>query len=659
MSALHGKPITVFVMAFTLTIFTTAAAYDASMRDFAWGSPQILTPSTRTVEYSFRLQLSPSPYPSDCYYTIQLYLSRDRTWSSNDFALFEPVDILLPAGAIGFSASVTNPLGARISLPASGTYYVFIRLSSGTGAPSDTNSANNTTMAANPIQVQVVVPQPPTLTAATVVTAARTGRSMLIAGHSDGVLEYRDWQGNILSTRSGLGQITALAAGIVGSPPVPRLFVASTDSGGALRAVDLSNIARNIASRSNLGSVGAVEVCGGTGGAVYVGTSDAGGTLRKLDILTLADQNVRRSMGAISAIAQMRAGWGDALAVGSDASGGSVYVVDKQTLADVVTRRQSLGRIYALSSGDMDLDGQAELIIASDADGGSIRLREGPTFSSNLAMRTGLGEVYALDYGPLGAESLAEPTGSAWLLFAAGPNGGSLNVMHVNIGPSMVMFQDWATRGNLGPVRYAELHDFYTVDTALVGAIWRGATDPALHVLDEDLAESGAAPVSKEGFETGDLSRFPWERSGDASWAVTSEQRRSGLFGAKAGRIGHNGSTTLQVRLACVSGNITFYRKTSSEANFDFLSFYIDGVRKNRWSGEVDWTEVLFPVTAGTRTFTWTYSKDSSVVRGSDTAWIDDIVFPMSSSTGVTLSSIGDEEQQLLQQPLLIDIQYE
>ena len=658
MSTLNSKPIIPFFVGCALMVFSTAAAYDASMSEFQWNSPMTLTPETRSVQYNFRFQLSPSAYPFDCHYNMQLYLSRDRIWSTDDFVLFGPVDILLPTGAIGFSATVTRPLSPPISLPASGTYYVFIRLIAGTGAPSDINSSNNTAMSANPIQVQATITtQPSRLTAATVVTAPRTGRSMLVVGYNDGVLEYRDWQGNILSTRSGFGQITALGTGVVGSPPLTRLFVASTDSGGTLRAVDLTNIGRNIASRPNLGSVTAIEVCGGAAGAVYIGTTDNGGTLRKLNIQTLAEQNQRRSMGTISKILQMRGTWGDILAVGSESLSGSVYFVDRDTLVDVLSRRQNFGRITAMSSGDMDLDGEAELIIASDTSGGTIRLREGPNFSANLAMRTGLGEIYALDYGPLGAESFAEPAGSAWLFYAAGSRGGSLNLMHVNVGASGATFQDWAFLRDLGPVRYVELHDFYTVDTPFVGAVWEGATGPSLYVLDENLVESGTAPVAIEGFETGNFSRFPWQRSGNANWAITSQQRNSGLYSAKAGTIGHNGSTTLQVRLACVSGNISFYRKVSSEANFDFLRFYIDGEQRSSWSGEVDWAMVSFPVTAGTRTFTWKYMKDNTVFQGSDTAWIDDIVFPMSSS-GVALSSIGDEEQ-LFEPPLLIDIQYE
>ncbi len=136
-----------------------------------------------------------------------------------------------------------------------------------------------------------------------------------------------------------------------------------------------------------------------------------------------------------------------------------------------------------------------------------------------------------------------------------------------------------------------------------------------------------------EAFETGDFSRFPWEDSGNASWAITSWEKHSGTYSAQTGMIDHDESTILQVTLDCVLGDILFYCKVSSERGFDYLKFYIDGVEKGRWSGEEDWAEVSFSVTAGKRTFKWTYSKDSSVSEGDDTAWIDDIVFPIDCNT--------------------------
>jgi len=141
--------------------------------------------------------------------------------------------------------------------------------------------------------------------------------------------------------------------------------------------------------------------------------------------------------------------------------------------------------------------------------------------------------------------------------------------------------------------------------------------------------DSTIADYYKDDFETGDFNTFPWEHYGDISWNITSGERHSGTYSAKAGAIDHYESTTLPVTLDCVSGDITFYCKVSSESSFDYLTFYIDGVEQDKWSGEEDWAEVSFPVIAGTRTFEWTYSKDGSVSEYDDTAWIDDIVFPI------------------------------
>ena len=134
--------------------------------------------------------------------------------------------------------------------------------------------------------------------------------------------------------------------------------------------------------------------------------------------------------------------------------------------------------------------------------------------------------------------------------------------------------------------------------------------------------------LSTEDFETSDFSKFSWSSYGDESWDTTRSERHSGSFSAQSGSIGDGESTTLQVSLDCVSGDIIFYRKVSSESSYDYLKFYIDGVEKGDWSGEEDWAEVSFPVDGGIRTFEWTFSKDSSASDGDDTAWVDDIVFP-------------------------------
>ena len=131
-----------------------------------------------------------------------------------------------------------------------------------------------------------------------------------------------------------------------------------------------------------------------------------------------------------------------------------------------------------------------------------------------------------------------------------------------------------------------------------------------------------------DDFETGNFSSFNWKRSGDASWYITSDESNSGRYSAQAGSIADDEQTTLRLTRGGSGGEITFSVKVSSEQGFDELIFYIDGDEKGIWSGENDWVQVSFPVTAGSHTFEWRYEKDGSSEED-DTAWIDDVSFPL------------------------------
>src|SRR5690554_3935836 len=132
-----------------------------------------------------------------------------------------------------------------------------------------------------------------------------------------------------------------------------------------------------------------------------------------------------------------------------------------------------------------------------------------------------------------------------------------------------------------------------------------------------------------EDFETGDFSSFPWEFAGNTDWTIVTDEVYEGGYSTKSGSITHSQDSSLEVTLdVAADSEISFYRKVSSESGYDFLRFFIDGVQQAQWSGEIDWSEVSFPVNAGELTFRWTYMKDGSVSSGSDSAWIDYIIFP-------------------------------
>ncbi len=137
-----------------------------------------------------------------------------------------------------------------------------------------------------------------------------------------------------------------------------------------------------------------------------------------------------------------------------------------------------------------------------------------------------------------------------------------------------------------------------------------------------------------EDWHTGDFDQFDWTQQGNADWVIDAEQSVYGSWSARSGNITHNQQTELQLEYdVFATDSISFYRKVSSENNYDWLEFYIDDVRKGRWSGDRNWERFVFPVEAGERTFRWVYVKDGSVSAGQDAAWIDFIELPSKTQT--------------------------
>ena len=152
----------------------------------------------------------------------------------------------------------------------------------------------------------------------------------------------------------------------------------------------------------------------------------------------------------------------------------------------------------------------------------------------------------------------------------------------------------------------------------------------------------------KETFETGDFSAFAWETLGGANWYIDNSTSNTGSYSARSGAIGNTHLTTLQVSIdVSEDGVISFYKKVCTEANKDKITFYIDNTAKGEWSGEVDWSQETFPVSAGTHKFKWIYMKDGSGSYGDDCCWIDDIQFP--SSNMVTLLPELELEAQVVE----------
>ena len=132
-----------------------------------------------------------------------------------------------------------------------------------------------------------------------------------------------------------------------------------------------------------------------------------------------------------------------------------------------------------------------------------------------------------------------------------------------------------------------------------------------------------------EDFESGGFTNYEWEFSGNADWIIDEANSYEGVYCAKSGDISHQETSVLFITIEVTNDDqISFFRKVSSEPNYDYLRFYIDNVLQDEWAGEVSWNEVSYDVAAGTHTFKWAYEKDWSESNGSDCAWVDYIVFP-------------------------------
>ena len=150
-----------------------------------------------------------------------------------------------------------------------------------------------------------------------------------------------------------------------------------------------------------------------------------------------------------------------------------------------------------------------------------------------------------------------------------------------------------------------------------------------------------------EDFESNGFTSFAWNNSGQYPWEITTSNVYAGSYSARSktnlpnGSWGSNKNSDISITLNVTEASpISYYRKVSSESGYDKFSFAIDGTTKEELSGEVAWEQASFDVTPGNHTFRFRYSKDASQTSGSDCAWIDNIIFPISGQTMTPTSPV-------------------
>lgn len=134
-----------------------------------------------------------------------------------------------------------------------------------------------------------------------------------------------------------------------------------------------------------------------------------------------------------------------------------------------------------------------------------------------------------------------------------------------------------------------------------------------------------------ESFESGDFTSVDWEMDSSYPWIIDSTSANTGTFSARSANISHNETTTLTIKVNnMLRDSISFHYKVSTENNYDFFRFYIDGTQKIKESGtsNTEWNYKKYTLTAGEHILKWEYSKDQSQSSGEDCVRIDDIKLP-------------------------------
>lgn len=138
-----------------------------------------------------------------------------------------------------------------------------------------------------------------------------------------------------------------------------------------------------------------------------------------------------------------------------------------------------------------------------------------------------------------------------------------------------------------------------------------------------------------------DAPSLGWVTGGNAPWNGLSTVRRDGVDAAQSGPIGDEAESWLETHVTG-PGTLTFWWRVSSEAGYDFLEFYLDGVlQSGHISGATAWQGRTNSLLAGNHVLRWRYVKDEGTVSGQDRGWLDMVQYVPANPPPAILVSDG------------------
>lgn len=203
---------------------------------------------------------------------------------------------------------------------------------------------------------------------------------------------------------------------------------------------------------------------------------------------------------------------------------------------------------------------------------------------------------------------------------------------------TVMLFADPAITLNPNTFNCEELHPddsvtftFTMLWPAEADTGWRGKLSVILsnEQFFDTLLQFFRTSVLTENWESGTMTCLPWSNTPDQPWRIDSIEVAEGHYALRSATPPDKGRSMLSVSyFVAKPDSISFLLKTSSERDYDLLTFRIGNTDMYSWSGRTEWRRVSFLVDSGYQTFSWIYSKDLFNGLWSDCAWIDDIQFP-------------------------------
>jgi hypothetical protein len=140
-----------------------------------------------------------------------------------------------------------------------------------------------------------------------------------------------------------------------------------------------------------------------------------------------------------------------------------------------------------------------------------------------------------------------------------------------------------------------------------------------------------------------------WSSYGNAFWFGQTAVTHSGVKAAQSGDIDDGQESWLRTSVVG-PGRLSFWWRVSSEANFDYLEFYWNGIlQPGRISGtNVNWQQLVYFVNQGTNVLAWCYSKDENVSLGADAGWLDEVTFSPGPWLEIAPGSSSTQRQLML-----------